>query len=293
MKKLLLICNPLAGTRRIVGRLPDVLDIFRTGGYETTVYMTTGHGDATQIAASRGQDFDCIVCAGGDGTFNELVDGVLSAGLQIPLGYLPCGSTNDFAASLHLPKSIPNAARQIVSGTPMPLDVGRFGSRHFSYVASFGAFTKASYATSQSSKNAFGPLAYFVSGLKDLPNIHPIPLQVEAEDKLVEEEYIFGAVSNTTSMGGVLKLDERLVDMNDGLFEVLLIKNPKDLLELNECIRAITSQNYDSRMLTFLRTSCVRVVSKTPLDWTLDGECALGVESVEITNLPSAIRLIR
>lgn len=293
MKRLLLIVNPCAGTRRIIRYLPEIIDLFRKNGYENTVYMTSGHADGTAIVQERGADFDRIVCAGGDGTFNEVMAGVLSAGLDTPIGYIPCGSTNDFGSSLHLPKTIMKAARCAVEGEPDPVDVGRFGSRYFSYVASFGAFARTSYSTPQNVKNALGHLAYILEGIKDIPTIRPVHLRIEAEDKVLEDDYIFGAISNTTSVGGVLTLDESRVDLNDGLFELLLIKSPRDIIELNECIRALGAQDYNSRMITFLSTGRFHVSSPAPLDWTLDGECAADVTEVDVENLHSALRLCR
>ena len=291
MQRLLLIINPCAGTKRIVRYLPEIIDLFRRHGFENTVYLTVAQADATEIVRERGADFDRIVCCGGDGTFNEVLTGMLSAGLHIPIGYIPCGSTNDFANSLHLPRSITKAARCTVEGEQIALDVGQFGDRYFSYVASFGAFARTSYSTPQNVKNALGHLAYILQGISDLPSIRPIHMKVEAEDHVFEDDYIFGAVSNTTSVGGVLTLDANRVDLNDGLFELILIKSPKDIFELSECIRALSAQDYNSRMITFISSNEVRVSSAEPLDWTLDGECAPGVTEAVIRNLHSAVTL--
>ena len=291
MQRLLLIINPCAGTKRIVRYLPEIIDLFRRHGFENTVYLTVAQADATEIVRERGADFDRIVCCGGDGTFNEVLTGMLSAELHVPIGYIPCGSTNDFANSLHLPRSITKAARCTVEGEQIALDVGQFGDRYFSYVASFGAFARTSYSTPQNVKNALGHLAYILQGISDLPSIRPIHMKVEAEDHVFEDDYIFGAVSNTTSVGGVLTLDANRVDLNDGLFELILIKSPKDIFELSECIRALSAQDYNSRMITFISSNEVRVSSAEPLDWTLDGECAPGVTDAVIRNLHSAVTL--
>lgn len=291
MKKLLLIVNPYSGTKRIVRYLPDIIHLFRQYDYENTVYMTAGQGDGSKIVAQRGADFDRIVCAGGDGTFNEVVSGLLQAGLNKPIGYIPCGSTNDFATSLHLPKTILKAARCAMDCEPISIDAGKFGDRYFSYVASFGAFARTSYATPQSVKNMMGHLAYILGGIKDIPNIRPLHLKVETEDVTFEDDYIFGAISNTTSLGGVMKINAKHVDLNDGLFELLLIKSPKDLSDLNECIRALSAQDYSSKMLTFCSASALQVSSPEPLDWTLDGEAAPGIAEASVVNLKSAISL--
>ncbi len=291
MKRLLFIVNPYAGTKRIVRALPEVLQLFRQHDYETTIYMTAERTDATGIVAQRGGDFDRIVCAGGDGTFNEVIAGVLSAGLKLPLGYIPCGSTNDFAASLKLPKTIEKAARCAMEGEPKAVDVGMFGERYFTYVASFGAFARTSYTTPQSVKNTLGHLAYILEGIKDIPNIRPLHLRVETCNQILEDDYIFGAISNTTSVGGVLTLDADRVDLNDGLFELLLIKSPRDLSDLNECIRALSAQDYSSRMISFYSASDLELSSPEPLDWTLDGEAAMGISQAKVLNLKSAISL--
>ena len=171
MKRLLLILNPCSGKKRANRALAEIVSIFNRGGYDVTVYTTAARGDATQVAASRCREFDCVVCAGGDGTFNEVVSGVYAAGSDTPIGYIPAGSTNDFASSMHLSRNLLQAARDIVEGEPRTLDLGSFNGRCFSYVASFGAFTRASYATSQSVKNALGHLAYVLGGIKELPSI--------------------------------------------------------------------------------------------------------------------------
>jgi YegS/Rv2252/BmrU family lipid kinase len=291
MQRLLLIVNPCAGTKRIPRFFPQIIELFRARGFESTVYMTNGRGDATDIVRERGGDFDRIVCAGGDGTFNEVITGLLSAGLTTPLGYIPCGSTNDFATTLRLPKTIMEAAASAAGETSCALDVGQFGDRYFSYVASFGAFARTSYATPQSVKNALGHLAYVLQGISDIPSIRPLHMRLELDDLVFEDDYIFGAVSNSTSVGGVLTLDESRVDLNDGLFELVLIKSPKDIFELSECIRALSAQDYSSKMITFVSAPEVRAFSGETLDWTLDGECMPDVNETTIRNLRSAITL--
>ena len=291
MQRMLFVVNPCAGTQRVTRFFPDIINLFRSRGFETTVYVTTGRNDAVDIARDRGDDFDRIVCAGGDGTFNEIITGILSAGHSTPLGYIPCGSTNDFATTLNLPKNIMEAATHTVDGEPCPLDVGQFDSRYFSYVASFGAFARTSYATPQNVKNALGHLAYVLQGISDIPSIRPLHMRVALDDLVFEDNYIFGAISNSTSVGGVLTLDKQLVDLNDGLFEVVLIKSPKDIFELSECIRALTAQDYNSKMITFVSAPEVHISSTETLDWTLDGECMPDVNEAVVRNLRSAITL--
>ena len=293
MKKLLLILNPCSGKKKASHALADVVNVFNRGGYDVTVYITAARGDATKVVAQRAPEFDLVVCAGGDGTFNETISGLLAGGHDTPIGYLPAGSTNDFASSLHLSKNLVEAARDIVEGTPRRLDVGRFNDRYFSYVASFGAFTRASYATSQNVKNALGHLAYILSGIKELAYIRSRRLRFTLDDgRELEDEYIFGAISNSTSVAGILTLSEDLVDMNDGVFELLLVRKPENLLELNDCVLALTTQDYHTPMLTFTSARSVEIEAPEDMDWTLDGEREPGSAHCRAENLHDAIRIV-
>ena len=293
MKKLLLFLNPCSGKKKASHALADVVNVFNRGGYDVTVYITAARGDATNVVAQRAPEFDLVVCAGGDGTFNETISGLLAGGHDTPIGYLPAGSTNDFASSLHLSKNLVEAARDIVEGTPRRLDVGRFNDRYFSYVASFGAFTRASYATSQNVKNALGHLAYILSGIKELAYIRSRRLRFTLDDgRVLEDEYIFGAISNSTSVAGILTLSEDLVDMNDGVFELLLVRKPENLLELNDCVLALTTQDYHTPMLTFTSARSVEIEAPEDMDWTLDGEREPGSAHCRAENLHDAIRIV-
>ena len=293
MKKLLLILNPCSGKKKASHALADVVNVFNRGGYDVTVYITAARGDATKVVAQRAPEFDLVVCAGGDGTFNETISGLLAGGHDTPIGYLPAGSTNDFASSLHLSKNLVEAARDIVEGTPRRLDVGRFNDRYFSSVASFRAFTRASYATPQNVKNALGHLAYILSGIKELAYIRSRRLRFTLDDgRVLEDEYIFGAISNSTSVAGILTLSEDLVDMNDGVFELLLVRKPENLLELNDCVLALTTQDYHMPMLTFTSARSVEIEAPEDMDWTLDGEREPGRAHCRAENLHDAIRIV-
>ncbi len=292
MKKMLFVMNPYAGTRKANKYLTDILSIFNRADYAVTVHMTAGHGDCERITALLGADCDLVVCAGGDGTFSEAVNGLIKAGLDIPLGYIPCGSTNDFANTLHLSKDILQAARDIVEGQPVCYDVGQFGERYFTYVASFGAFTRTSYNTPQNIKNALGHAAYILGGIQELSQLHKEHIRIETEDQIIDDDFLFGAICNSTSVGGILSLDPKQVDMADGKFELLLVRSPKDLLEIPECISAVQSKKYNCAMVTFLSTSRLKIISDPEMSWTLDGERADGAPEITITNLQHAIRLI-
>lgn len=292
MRKLLFLVNPNAGQRRVNKSLTDIIGIFNEGGYEVTVFLTNGPGSGTQIVQERAKDYDLVVCAGGDGTLNETVTGVLRAGAVCPVGYIPCGSTNDFASTLKLSTDVVQAAKDIMMGAPVEYDVGRWGDRYFVYIASFGAFTRVSYTTPQNLKNALGHLAYVLSGIQELPQIRNIPMALELEGQVLDGEYLFGAVSNSTSVGGVFTLDASQVDLRDGKFEVFLVRMPRDMAELTQCAAALQNHTYDCAAITFRSVSRLRVHQDPALLWTLDGERAEGADVVEIQNLHRAIRLV-
>ncbi len=294
MKKLLFVMNPYAGQKKANRHLVQILEIFNRAGYDVTVYMTAGPGDGEQAVRRLAKDMDVVACCGGDGTLNETIAGIMKAGVDVPIGYIPAGSTNDLANSLGLSTDILRAARDIVEGVAKPLDVGSFGGRYFSYVASFGAFTRASYATPQNVKNALGHMAYILGGIQELSQIRTQRVRFELPDgRIIEDDFLFGAVSNSTSMGGVLNLSKDIVDMADGKFELLLIRAPREFLELTECIIALQKQTYNCSMITFLSTDRVRVSAQPDMDWTLDGEREPGHAHIEVENLHHAVHIIR
>ena len=293
MKKLLLVVNPRAGQRKVDRLLMKIIDIFNRSDYEVITHITAASGDCENMVLHYANAIDLVVCCGGDGTFNETVSGVLRSGVDIPVGYIPAGSTNDFANSLDLSTNILRAAKDIVSGRAERFDVGTFAGRHFSYVASFGAFTRTSYSTPQSVKNALGHLAYVLGGIQELSHIKPHHLRFELPDgRSIEDDFIFGAVSNSTSVGGILTLAPDRVDMADGLFEILLIRAPKDLKELTECLVALQKQTYNCAMITFLSTPSVTVTAPEAMDWTLDGEQQKGMANIHIQCLHQKLQLV-
>ena len=293
MKKLLFVMNPYSGIRRANRYLADIISIFNRGGYEVTAHMTAGQGDAIRVVQEKAKDMDLVACCGGDGTFNETISGILRSGADVPVGYIPAGSTNDFAASLKLPANILQAAKDIVEGEPVAYDVGRFGQRYFSYVASFGAFTRASYATPQNIKNALGHTAYVLEGINELSQIRKTHVRMELDGQVDEDDFLFGAISNSTSVGGILTLDPKQVDMADGKLEVLLVRAPVDLLEISECIKAVQTQKYNCDMITFRSAEKIRVFADPDMPWTLDGEREDGHAEVDVENVHLAIRLMQ
>ncbi len=292
MKKMLFVMNPYAGQRRANRYLADILSIFNRAGYRVESYMTGARGEATDIVRQYAPEMDLVACCGGDGTFNETVNGLLHSEVNIPVGYIPAGSTNDFAASLGLPANILQAAETVVTGEPSTLDVGKFGDRYFSYVASFGAFTRTSYATPQNVKNALGHAAYILGGISELSLLRTEHVKLQLDDEIVEDDFLFGAVSNSTSVGGVLSLDPKQVDLRDGKFEVLLLRSPRELGELSECIRAVQTAEYNCKMLTFTPASRITIWANAGMPWTLDGEMEPGHEEVTIENIHCGLKVM-
>ncbi len=293
MKKLLFIMNPFSGQKRANRYLPEILQMFNQAGYEVVVHITSGRGDATLAVERQGADKNLIVCCGGDGTLNETVTGLLRSGLDVPIGYIPSGTTNDFASSLKLSHNILQAAQDILWGEPVSFDVGRFGERYFSYVASFGAFTKSSYIVPQNIKNALGHAAYVLGGISELSQIRKEHLRMEIDGQIVEDDFLFGAICNSTSIGGILTLDPKHVDMGDGIFEILLVRAARNLTELTECIQALQNQTYNCSMITFRSAKSVKIFADPDMNWTLDGEKEDGHREVTVENLHHAIRLVK
>ena len=293
MKKMLFVMNPYAGLRKANRFLTEILGTFNRADYEVTVHITAGPGDGAKVVQERASQMDLVVCAGGDGTFNETVTGLMRSGADIPVGYIPCGSTNDFAASLKLPTNPLAAAKAIVEGVPFRYDIGTFADRYFTYEASFGIFTKASYATPQSVKNALGHTAYILEGIQELSQIRKEHVRLEIDSGVIEDDFLFGAISNSTSVGGILTLDPKQVDMSDGMFELLLVRAPKDLMEVRECIVALQKQRYNCAMMTFVSTKQLKITADPKMNWTLDGEREGGRSEIFVDNLHHGIQLIK
>ena len=293
MKHLHLIINPSAGTKQGRRFLPDMISVFNRAGYLCTVYVTDRRGDAVDYARAYAGGSDLVVACGGDGTLNEVITGLQLGGHNVPVGYIPCGSTNDFASGLGLPTQPLKAAGAIVAGIPHTLDIGLFGTdRYFSYTASFGAFTSVAWSTPQNVKNVLGHAAYILEGIRSLTDIRPIHMKITADGRLYENDYIFGAICNSTSLGGVLKLENSEVHMSDGLFEALFIPFPPDLIVLNQILNALRIHHYDDPSLHFLRASRFTFEGAPDIKWTLDGEEADGAACIEIRNIHNAVTIL-
>ena len=296
-KRMLVVRNPKAGSFLSQNTFLEAAGvIFKDESFNVYVYTTTGRGDATRIAREEGPGVDRIVAFGGDGTLSEVINGVmhLPAKDRPELGYIPAGTTNDFASGVGLSRNIVKAAQTVLTGIPEPLDVGRFGEeRYFSYVASFGTFTKASYSASQDLKNALGYAAYLLEGLRCLIDIRSIPLVVTADGTIYEDEFIFGAVSNAMSVGGMLKYAYEQVNLSDGLFEVLMIRTPKNLSEIQTLLTDVANRNFvESPHILYQKARKVSIRSDSPLAWTVDGESGGETTEVTLVNHKRAINIL-
>ena len=291
-KSLLLIFNPRAGRSKPRGPLFDAMALLSEGGYLVRIHRTTAPGDAAETAFREGGNYDLVVASGGDGTLNEVISGLSRLEHPPLLGYLPQGSTNDFAASLHLPANPEQAAAAILQGKVQVLDIGRWNQRSFVYVASVGAFTKSSYSAPQAAKNALGHFAYILEGMKDLNSLRPYRVRLTADGETLDGEYLFGAVCNSTSIGGLMKLDPGRVVLDDGKFELLLIPNPKNALDLQNLVLNLLNQNFEGQGLIFRHVSQLHLETDEALPWSLDGEYAPSVPAVDIENQQGALRML-
>ena len=289
MKKCLLIVNPVAGKRTAVKNLSGMERLLHDHGYVCTTVLTEDRGDATRIAAEKSPNADLVICSGGDGTLNEVSRGLEQVHSQKPLGYIPSGSTNDFASSLSIPTDYTKAIDRIAGGMSRPVDMGSFNGRTFVYIAACGAFTRVSYAVPQEKKNHWGWLAYLAEGVRELPGIRPLHLSVEIDGEVFEDDFLWASVTNARSIGGVIKLDESKADLQDGKLEVMLIRKPGDL---GRIARALQTGKYDVPEIVFRSAKEIRVHSQQPISWTLDGEQADTQGDVDIACLPGALRLV-
>lgn len=293
MPKLLFVMNPVSGRKQSHRFMMDILRIFNDADFLPTVYMTRACGDARAYVAKNAAFYDRVVCCGGDGTFSETVGGLLEAGVDIPVAFLPGGSTNDLAKTLGIPTDIKKAAENAVSGTEYGLDIGLFGETAlFSYVASFGLFTKASYSAPQDVKNNIGHLAYLLEGVKELSKVPDYRVKIEAGDQIFEDSFIFGAVTNSLSIGGVFHFPKDRVVLNDGLFEIMLIRRPMNLIELTALVGSLQDGSYKDPHILFLQSDRVIVHTDEPLAWTVDGEYGGETTEVVLQNLPARVRIL-
>lgn len=291
-KKMLFIYNPRAGKAQIRSNLLDMIDIFVKAGYEVTAYPTQAKGDGIKAVTERRLGYyDIIVCSGGDGTLDEVVTGMMQCEKKLPIGYVPAGSTNDFAGSLKIPKNMAEAAKVIVEGKDYSCDVGGFNDDIFVYIAAFGLFTEVSYETRQDIKNVLGHMAYILEGVKRLSNIKSYAMKVEAENQVLEGDFIFGMITNSISVGGFKKITGKYVQLDDGEFEVTLIKRPANPMELNTIIAALLNRNVNTDLMYCFKAASLKISSEEEIAWTLDGEYGGKHNKVNIQNYKRALQI--
>ena len=292
MKKLLFVVNGHSGKGQIKNKLLDIIDIMIKEGYHVQVHTTQGREDATKVVREQAKYYDLVVCSGGDGTLDEAVTGMMQSEVRTPLGYIPAGSTNDFANSLEIPKDMIQAAKTAVLGVPFSCDVGEFNGDYFIYVAAFGIFTDVSYATSQELKNTLGHVAYILEGAKRLHTIKSYHMRVEYDGNEIEGDFLLGMITNSTSVGGFKNMTGKDVKLDDGMFEVTLIHKPKNIIELNTIIASLTNLKDETDLIDSFRADSVKFYSEEEISWTLDGEFGGDHKEVQIKDHCKAVDIM-
>lgn len=292
MKNLLFIVNPSAGKKHIKSKLFEIVDLFVKAEYNVRVYPTQAKEDAVRIVSEEGWLYDLIVCAGGDGTLDEVVTGCMKCGCDTPIGYIPCGTTNDFARSLGIPKDPIRAAKRIVKYPPKPIDVGSFNGDYFIYVAAFGAFTDVTYTTPQGYKNYLGHAAYVLEGIKSVPSLTSYHLKVEYDDNIIEDDFFIGMITNSLTVGGFPNPNSKIAEFDDGMYEALLVKYPTNPIDLQATVTAYLMGEFNPEYMYQFKAKKIIIESPEAITWTLDGEFGGSVTYAEIENLKRAVSVI-
>ena len=293
-RKLLFIYNPHSGKERIKAKLSNIIESFIAGEYEVTIYSTRGKGDATQrvLECCAENEYDLIACSGGDGTLNEVITGVMQLEKKPQIGYIPSGTTNDFATNLKIHKDMVKAANTVITGKAFPCDIGSINEKFFTYVVGFGAFTEVSYETSQAAKNTLGRLAYILEGAKRLPSLKSYHISIDFDGQHVEDDFIYGMISNAETVGGFKLMGKRHVSLDDGLFEIFLIRKPKNLIELQTIINALLTEKENEKFIFTASTDQVSLHSDEPISLSVDGEYGGTYKEIQISNLRHAVEFI-
>lgn len=290
----MLLVNPNAGKGQYKNCIADVMRILCAENHIPTVFYTKGPGNAGELVREHADNFDVVACMGGDGTLSEVVSGMIHKEKQKPIGYIPLGTANDVAKTLGLDVKEPiRNARRIVGGRPIPFDVGQFGhDDYFTYIAAFGAFTEVSYGTPQEWKNSFGHMAYMLEGIRQLPKLTSYKAIVEYDDGVLRDDFVFGAITNSTSVAGLVRLDSDKVSLSDGMFEVLLVKTPQTIKALSDIATGLLNNNFDQQNVVFLKSREVRILFEKPVAWTRDGEDGGTHQDVYIVNRHPGVEIL-
>lgn len=292
MERILFLYNAHAGKGTIKESLSDIIEVLINADYEVTIHSTKGRGDATAVSRERGEDYDIIIASGGDGTLSEVINGIMPLKKKPYVGFIPAGTTNDFAMNFKIPKDKPDAAKAITLGKPYAYDIGAFNGKFFNYVTSFGLFAAVSYSTPQNLKNILGRVAYLIEGSMSLTHIKSYKMTFSCGDMKITDEFIFGMVSNAKSVGGFKNVTGKNVTLNDGLFEVMLVTKPKSIIEFQKIVNALITMDFSCDNIYKFKTNDLVVDSEEEVDWTLDGEFGGSVKHAEIVNHPQAINFL-
>ena len=295
MKKLLFLYNAHSGREKIKNKLVSIIDIFAKAGYEITVHPTQAKDDATNTIIADGERYDTIVISGGDGTLDEAVKGMITLQKNIPLGYIPAGSTNDFAKSIGISSDMTKAAETVIYGEEFPCDVGQFNDSYFVYIAAFGILTEVSYETKQEYKNVFGHMAYVLEGIRSvgMGNFKPIEMTITVGDRVIKDSFIYGMVINTTSVGGFKSPLFKDVQLNDGKFEGIFVRYPEDPTDLNAVLASVIAGEPDAEYMYYFKASEFNITSDEPVSWTRDGENGGSHTEITIKNLKQAVSILK
>lgn len=290
MKKLLYIYNPMSGQKTIGNHLSEIVEYFSKKSYFPTVYATQKANDAREKVKEFSKEYEEILVSGGDGTLDEVVSGLLKSEEKSIIGYIPTGSTNDFSRSLKIPTDIKKATKLAINGETMDIDVGKFNSKFFTYVAAFGSIAQVSYETDQSMKNIFGRFAYILEGVKTVSNLKAYKAKITIDDEVFEGEFIHFMATNSVSVGGFNNFYKKNIGLDDGIFEAVLIKKPNGLIELNQIIDGLRSKKENDNVI-FRSGSVFKVESDEKISWTLDGDYGGSYKKSEIKVLNRAVKM--
>lgn len=300
-KKVLLLINERAVAGSAKGKLFEIVSALALAHCEVTVYpilpsagITSESIFADVIREQR--TYDLIACSGGDGTLNHVMHCMIAWNLALPVLYFPAGTTNDFARTLNIPTEVKEITSLLTSGDLFHYDIGCFNDKHFNYIAAFGAFTSVSWSTDQGFKNALGYGAYFLEGIRSAGDAlrSRCPMKITCDGTTIEGDFLFGAVSNSTSVAGFRTQALEQAALNDGVFEVILIKAPNDLSGIAELLNimrlAISDSSSDALQgndaFQILHAREIHVEADQPISWTLDGEYGGEPKNVDIRVLP-------